>query len=764
MRALFFSKTSIFSIFRLNRNILKQNILHKIIFWTYLSGLLIVPPFVLIGQPIDSTTIQIKPAADVETLVFEEFIKKGNCIQIENIQPIGNIKSIGSFTNAKDIIGIKEGIVFTTGDLGDIPGPNSSTGITGGHYGMSEAPYLERVVRGVPFFDVIGIEFDFTPTSDFVSFNYVFASEEYCEYVDSEFNDAFGFFVSGPGIDGTGFNGSVNVAKIEQKNDAVTINTVNHLRNQSFFVNNLTRIDGNQCDIEYSPNNIEGIEFDGYTTKLQAFFSVIPCETYHIRLVVGDVSDDILDSAVFLEGKSFDTGGKANIRALVNGRPDSIVYENCLNGEFIIDRSKLSDRNNPLELELTLLGTATNGLDFEVLPSSVTLDPREFRKDLPLTILPDDLAESLEYVDLVVKTTTCDCEERDTARLYIKDSKEDLIVEFEDDVVCPGQTFTLTPNVPDGIAPLIYKWNSGDTIESITDVIFEPTNYAVTVTDICGATNNDAIEVQLQPVPSLELAGDFSWCAGRPAETVSINLPGQAPWTLNYTLDNQTIESIKNINSSPYSFPLTEVGLYEFIGFNDRHCNGVVSGEVAVSDISFGINPTTTLPSCQSANDGQLSLNFEGGSPPFAIQWNVENQTNSILPNLVAGEYSVDVRDQLGCVVDGVYTLPDAPAFARCNISITKHIYVPNVFSPNGDGQNDNFTIFPKFGLIQSVSYQLFNRWGNLVFQSKPMDSYENLDYWTGENHQAAVYYCAVTVTLSDGTIEHFGTDVTVVY
>lgn len=195
-------------------------------------------PYHLLAQSEDNLHIQVNPAENIENLVFDEFIKKGNCVKIENIQRIGDIRSIGSFKNARTSIGIDEGIVFTTGSLDDIVGPNFSTGTTGGQYGgESPAPYLRQVVRNVPFFDVVGIEFDFTPTSDFVSFSYVFASEEYCEFVDSEFNDAFGFFVSGPGIEGDGFDNSINVAKIEQKEDAVTINNVNHLRNSQFFVN-----------------------------------------------------------------------------------------------------------------------------------------------------------------------------------------------------------------------------------------------------------------------------------------------------------------------------------------------------------------------------------------------------------------------------------------------------------------------------------------------------------------------------------------------
>ena len=712
----------------------------------------------------DSLPIQITPVEDLESLVFDEFIKKGNCVRIENIQSIGDLRSIGSFKNAKKSIGISEGIVFSTGDLADIPGPNATTGTTGGQYGgQSDAPYLTQVVRGVPFFDVVGIEFDFTPTSDFVSFSYVFASEEYCEYVGSEFNDAFGFFVSGPGIEGNGFNQSINVAKIQQKDDAVTINNVNHLKNSQFFVNNLTRIDASSCGIDFGPRDLEGFEFDGYTTKLQAFFSVIPCETYHIRLVVGDVSDQILDSAVFLEGKSFDTGGAASVRLQVENAPDSLVYENCLAGKFIIDRGKLSDREKPLDIDINVIGTSTNGVDYELLPDNALLGAREFRKDFPVNIIPDDLTEPLEYVDFIASTTTCDCVESDTARLYIKDSKEDLTVILEEAQVCIGQPFTLIPEVPDGIDPLFFEWENGDTTPTITDMITEPTAYEVTITDVCGATNNDAMIAQLQPIPMLELNGDFTFCEGREPQELLIDLPGQAPWALNFSVDDGIIQTVESVSETPYAFPLTNVGLYEFVGFNDRHCNGAISGTVGVEDISFGISPLLATPSCLNANDGQIELNFIGGVAPFEVVWNVDNQSEAILPDIIAGEYSANVTDQLGCTVFSTFTLPEAPPFARCNFDLSKNVYVPNVFSPNTDGINDGFTIFPKFGLIQTVSFKIYDRWGSLVFESNQMDSYANLDFWEAEKNPTGVYFCLIALTLSNGDMEQFGTDVTLV-
>ena len=71
--------------------------------------------------------------------------------------------------------------------------------------------------------DVAVLEFDFIPSSDNVTFKYVFASQEYFAYENSQFNDVFGFFISGPGIVGpyaspAGFpNGSINIATIEDE-------------------------------------------------------------------------------------------------------------------------------------------------------------------------------------------------------------------------------------------------------------------------------------------------------------------------------------------------------------------------------------------------------------------------------------------------------------------------------------------------------------------------------------------------------------------
>lgn len=724
-------------------------------------------PLLLFGQAVDSTAIIVSPTPnkDVEKLVLDEFINKGKCVEVFNIKPIGKVESIGSFSNGRLAMGVESGIVFTTGELRDISGPNKGNSTSGNTSGASDAPYLSSSVRGAPFFDVVGIEFDFTPTSDFVSFNYVFASEEYCEYVDSEFNDAFGFYVSGPGIEGEGFNKSTNVAKVKDKNDAVTINNVNHLKNSTFFVSNLRPEGADECEIMNNiPKSLNRIEFDGFTRVMQSLFSVIPCETYHLRLVVGDVSDDVLDSAVFLEGKSFDTGAKATIRSVVEAsNQDSLVYENCLEGSFVISRSKLSDRDKPLNVDVSILGTAANGVDFPTIPNQITLEPREPRRTIPMIIEQDELVEGQEYVEVILKTTTCDCEEFDTARMYIGDTKENLSILFEDEMVCSREPFQISPTIPDGVQPLIYEWNTGDTTSYVADEITNPKSYSVTVSDACGAMNSNSVDVQIQAVPSITLAGSFTWCEGRSPEVLAIDLPGQAPWSLEYTINSELAVLLTDIKENPYPFSFNQFGNYSFEGFNDKHCTGIVQGDIAVSDVSFQLDASIKPPSCLNGSDGEIELLFQGGIAPFSIAWDTLEATSSVLTDLSAGNYSVLATDQSGCLVEQFFLLPDAVPSSRCNIDLDKSLYIPNAFSPNGDGINDKFAVFPKLGIIQSVQFSIFDRWGNLLHESNLYAINDPPAYWDGGKTQVGVYVCLVEVTLSDGSKDYFGQDVTLI-
>ncbi len=706
------------------------------------------------------TPIQITASDNIESLILEEFIKQDDCIEVFNVEVIGEAASIGSFSNGADAIFTEEGIVFSTGRLESISGRNSSTQTTGALYGRADAPYLQRAVRSPAIFDAVGIEFDFTPTQRIISFNYVFASEEYCEYVGSEFNDAFGFFISGPGIDGDGFDNSINIARIPESEDVVSINNVNHQRNSNFFINNLIELDALNCEIMYDPESISTIEFDGFTRRLQAIVEVIPCESYHLRLVVADVSDDVLDSAVFLEGKSFEASGVASVEANVRGRDGDTVYENCLEGEFIFSKNKLIGRGTEVALNYTIQGTATMGEDYEVIPANILLDENSFREVVPISIIPDTIQEGRESIEVIIETINCDCITRDTAILFIEDSKDFIGVDFEETVVCVGQEFTFGPTIEEGIEPLTYRWSTGDSTATISDEIIAPQTYQVTVSDVCGAIDSAQVEVQIQDIPSLALAGNFDWCEGRAPQALRIDLPGQAPWSIQYSIDGADPILLENITANPFPLTFDQAGQYQFVGFNDEHCTGNIQGEVEVAALNFSLSHESFAPSCLNANDGQIRLNIAGGQAPFNIDWGIPNASESVLSGLVAGDYGVVITDNLGCVVRDSISIAAASPDSACRLELGENLYIPTAFSPNGDFINDEFTIYPKYGIIQSASFQIFDRWGGLLFQSETIRKDGEAVFWDGGALQTGVYVCLVQLELVNGSFAYVGQDV----
>src|SRR5690606_34863912 len=115
----------------------------------------------------------------------------GSGITFSNATYTGRPVAAGTFNVTASIIGLPSGVIITTGHINVAPGPNNNGGATYSNNGPA-IPALNGIAQSTTFDGAI-LEFDFVPQSDFISFRYVFASEEYNEYVCSEFNDAFAF-------------------------------------------------------------------------------------------------------------------------------------------------------------------------------------------------------------------------------------------------------------------------------------------------------------------------------------------------------------------------------------------------------------------------------------------------------------------------------------------------------------------------------------------------------------------------------------------
>ena len=165
------------------------------------------------------------------------------------------------------------------------------------------------------------LEFDFVPAGDTMVFDYVFGSEEYGSFTCTQYNDAFGFFLSGPGINGTFSNNAINIANIPGTSTPVAINTVNsgfadgsasecdlansNWLNDTIYFNRELTYDDMQLDSTL-------IKINGLTNILSAvYFGLEIGENYHIKMAIGDACDAALNSAVFFNGNSFRIMGGA---------------------------------------------------------------------------------------------------------------------------------------------------------------------------------------------------------------------------------------------------------------------------------------------------------------------------------------------------------------------------------------------------------------------------------------------------------------------
>jgi len=164
-----------------------------------------------------SAAISVTPTNDATALVNNIL---GTGITASNITSNWgalNQPATGTFTGGTAAgLDFNAGIVLTAGFASNVGPANTNDGITG-DLGMGSDSDLASLVPGYTVYDAIVLEFDFVLDDDGdLAFNYQFASDEYNEYANSNFNDVFGFW-----LDGT------NLALVPGTADPVSINTIN---------------------------------------------------------------------------------------------------------------------------------------------------------------------------------------------------------------------------------------------------------------------------------------------------------------------------------------------------------------------------------------------------------------------------------------------------------------------------------------------------------------------------------------------------------
>lgn len=795
-------------------------------------------------------TTDTAPPYDLpENLVNDVLL--GGGVTAANITYIGGANQIGYFEDdSPDVdpgLGLNFGVVMNTGGVVNV---EIGGGFAGGG-GVSGEADLLAVAQSVPALigasfnvssinDLAVLEFDFVPTSNLVEFNYVFASDEWNTWINSSFNDAFGFFVSGPGIVGpftspAGFpNGSVNIAFIPDTNPEIpiTISSITPTLNPSFYVNNGATGGGN---VDHSLN--------AQTVVMTAVMNVVCGETYHIKMAVGDGTDTALDSAVFLEGGSFSSSG---INALVeseNTQEDDRITEGCYNGILGLNLNSAND-TEPTVVDLIIGGTAINGVDYTEIPTQLIYPPGVTTETLIIEPLSDDLLEGDEILEIGFQV----CDEILTLQYIIEDRKEIFLDLSEDIEVCENslEPQTFIAFAEGGYEPYTYEWTYNGTVVgngfTLTAFPQDTGTYTCTVTGDCGESKTETVELSVIPSsPIAYFESDFNADADIVEEgceyvrlQFELPAPSNEDTVLDFIVSGDAVPGVDYYElPTSITIPAGELtaslnveaivdGVYEvdeFINFtfpfyDECKPNNTLQLTVrSVSRLSAELPEDFTI--CEG-DEINVPVDIQGGIEPYVITWiapdgevwSGENLIDIPLDDIL---YSLTVTDACGVEVkDEIFvTVPHfdplvikTPVSQYYNVCLNDELIIdaeavggsgiydyiwylegveyahgtrleiptngqsdfryelvvadscvnvdrfpfrievtdcefPNVFTPNGDGENDY--LYLNVGDVENnVRIEIFNRWGQQVYGSmnyeKCTDS-EDKDCWDGVNY-----------------------------
>lgn len=392
----------------------------------------------------ECSTQNCPPLADlaVDTLVNADTIiaalaTPASTITITKIDcPSG---AIGTFFIAPDNndLGLSKGLLLTTGNATLALGPNSmsNAGVDLGAPGDADLDSLSiQFGNGTLSNDACIVELDVFVATDELTFEYVFGSEEYPEYVNSQFNDIFAFLVSGPGISGDpGLGIAKNIAVLPDGITPVQINSVNQLLNWQYFRNNELG---------------QSLQYDGLTSdslgikrSLTARTTTLPCNTYHLKLAIADRQDGAFDSGVFI---SEIRGGTPNLAVQFASGIDYLV-ENCSGTQDSLIISLSDPQLDTVNFNTSIGGTATLGTDYTLaIPGVISFLPGQTRLAFPLTPIVDALLEGSETITVTLSNNFgCGTVVYKTITIDLNDNVLVEVIGGDTILACKGATVQL---------------------------------------------------------------------------------------------------------------------------------------------------------------------------------------------------------------------------------------------------------------------------------------------------------------------------------
>ena len=402
----------------------------------------------------------------------------------------------------------------------------------------------------------------------------------------------------------------------------------------------------------------------------------------------------------------------------------------------------------------TVIGTDANGC-MDTASVNITVNPKPVvnANAIPSTILcyqdtlllygsgadsytwDNGISDSIPFlatstnIYTVIGTDANGCKDTANINITVNPLPTVTITTSPSDSVCLGDSTQLSAS---GTATT-YLWNNGQTSTSVYVNTTTDSTIILFGIDANGCQNSDTVTVRVLPVPTLTLLSDTSICYNN---SVQLQATGTnisyIVWNNGNTLDDST-------STSPVASPDSTITYVAVAGI----------GSCTTSDtITVTVLP---LPSVNAGNDTTIlfgqSVVINATAPNGTYDWSPTDYLScSDCLNPTANpefdtEYILTVTDANGCVnSDTVLIIVDL----EC-----ADLFVPNIFTPNGDGDNDDIRVYNKL-CVQTMDFKIFDRWGNMVYSSTNAEEKWDGTY-KGKRAETGVYVYVLKATLTNG-------------